>query len=87
MRGWRCHSWLEWGGRLKTSDYAEFASTGQAGAIVERTGCELWMHPKYEHMSSEQQDPAAGSGEVVRSRAARRTGAHNDCIPVVHGQT
>lgn len=28
--------WLEWGGRLKTSDYAEYGSTGQAGDVTER---------------------------------------------------
>jgi len=28
--------WLEWGGRLKTSDYAEFGSTGQAGDLAQR---------------------------------------------------
>jgi len=28
--------WLEWGGRLKTSDYAEYASTGQAGDVAQR---------------------------------------------------
>jgi len=28
--------WLEWGGRLKTSDYGEFGSTGQAGDLAQR---------------------------------------------------
>jgi pectin methylesterase-like acyl-CoA thioesterase len=28
--------WLEWGGRLKTSDYAEYGSTGQAGDLAQR---------------------------------------------------
>jgi pectinesterase len=28
--------WLEWGGRLKTSDYAEYGSTGQAGDMSQR---------------------------------------------------
>jgi glyoxylase-like metal-dependent hydrolase (beta-lactamase superfamily II) len=32
---------------------------GQAAAIVERAGCELWMHPKYEHMSVGEQNPEA----------------------------
>jgi glyoxylase-like metal-dependent hydrolase (beta-lactamase superfamily II) len=32
---------------------------GQAAAIVERAGCELWMHPKYEHMSTGEQNPEA----------------------------
>jgi pectin methylesterase-like acyl-CoA thioesterase len=29
-------AWLEWGGRLKTSDYAEYRSHGQAGEIASR---------------------------------------------------
>ena len=28
--------WLEWGGRLKTSDYAEYGSKGQAGDVSQR---------------------------------------------------
>jgi glyoxylase-like metal-dependent hydrolase (beta-lactamase superfamily II) len=32
---------------------------GQAATIVQRAGCELWMHPKYEHMSAGAQDPEA----------------------------
>jgi pectinesterase len=28
--------WLEWGGRLKTSDYAEFGSTGNTGDVRQR---------------------------------------------------
>jgi pectin methylesterase-like acyl-CoA thioesterase len=28
--------WLEWAGRLKTSDYAEYGSTGQAGDLAQR---------------------------------------------------
>ena len=28
--------WAEWGGRLKTSDYAEFGSKGQAGDLAQR---------------------------------------------------
>jgi pectin methylesterase-like acyl-CoA thioesterase len=28
--------WLEWGGRLKTSDYAEYGSHGQAGDLAQR---------------------------------------------------
>ena len=45
--------------RLVVCTHAHSDHYGQAGAIVQRTGCELWMHPKYEHMSSEQQDPEA----------------------------
>jgi glyoxylase-like metal-dependent hydrolase (beta-lactamase superfamily II) len=31
---------------------------GQAATVVERAGCELWMHPNYEHMQRMAEDPA-----------------------------
>lgn len=45
--------------RLLVCTHAHSDHYGQAAAIVERTGCELWMHPKYEHMSIEERDPRA----------------------------
>ena len=33
--------------------------TGQAATIIERTGCELWMHPDHEHMTKAAEDPDA----------------------------
>ena len=45
--------------RLVVCTHAHSDHYGQAAAIVERAGCELWMHPKYEHMSVEEQDPKA----------------------------
>ncbi|MCW3067910.1 MAG: beta-lactamase domain protein [Solirubrobacterales bacterium] len=32
---------------------------GQAATVVERAGCELWMHPNHEHMRRMAEDPAA----------------------------
>lgn len=32
---------------------------GQAATIVERAGCELWMHPNHEHMTRMAEDPDA----------------------------
>ncbi len=32
---------------------------GQAAAIVERAGCELWMHPNHRHMTRMAEDPDA----------------------------
>ena len=32
---------------------------GQAATVVERAGCELWMHPNYEHMQRMAEDPEA----------------------------
>jgi glyoxylase-like metal-dependent hydrolase (beta-lactamase superfamily II) len=45
--------------RLVVCTHAHSDHYGQAAAIVQRTGCELWMHPKYEHMSIGEQNPAA----------------------------
>ncbi|HEY5193353.1 MAG TPA: MBL fold metallo-hydrolase [Solirubrobacteraceae bacterium] len=45
--------------RLVVCTHAHSDHYGQAGAIVARTGCELWMHPKYEHMSIGEHDPEA----------------------------
>ena len=36
--------------RLVVCTHAHSDHYGQAATIVERTGCELWMHPNYEHM-------------------------------------
>jgi glyoxylase-like metal-dependent hydrolase (beta-lactamase superfamily II) len=45
--------------RLVVCTHAHSDHYGQAATIVERTGCELWMHPKYEHMSAGVEDPEA----------------------------
>jgi glyoxylase-like metal-dependent hydrolase (beta-lactamase superfamily II) len=36
--------------RLVVCTHAHSDHYGQAATIVERTGCELWMHPNYQHM-------------------------------------
>lgn len=43
--------------RLVVCTHAHSDHYGQAATIVERTGCELWMHPRYEHMLAYAQDP------------------------------
>jgi len=45
--------------RLVVCTHAHSDHYGQAAAIVERTGCELWMHPKYEHIVVMATDPEA----------------------------
>jgi glyoxylase-like metal-dependent hydrolase (beta-lactamase superfamily II) len=45
--------------RLVVCTHAHSDHYGQAATIVERAGCELWMHPKFEHMSVGMQDPEA----------------------------
>jgi glyoxylase-like metal-dependent hydrolase (beta-lactamase superfamily II) len=45
------------GVRLLICTHAHADHYGQAASIVERTGCELWMHPNHEHMTSWASDP------------------------------
>ena len=51
---------------------------GLAASICEQTGCELWMHPKWEHIRLQADDPqaalerAARGGEDERRPDARR---------------
>jgi glyoxylase-like metal-dependent hydrolase (beta-lactamase superfamily II) len=45
--------------RLVVCTHAHSDHYGQAASIVERAGCELWMHPNYEHMRRMAEDPEA----------------------------
>jgi glyoxylase-like metal-dependent hydrolase (beta-lactamase superfamily II) len=45
--------------RLVVCTHAHSDHYGQAAAIVERTGCELWMHPNHRHMTRMAEDPDA----------------------------
>src|SRR3712207_1183052 len=45
--------------RLLVCTHAHSDHYGQAKTIVERTGCELWMHPDHEHMTRAASDPEA----------------------------
>jgi glyoxylase-like metal-dependent hydrolase (beta-lactamase superfamily II) len=58
--------------RLVVCTHAHSDHYGQAATIVRRAGCELWMHPKYEHMSIGEQDPAAALER--RIEVARQSG-------------
>ncbi len=58
--------------RLVVCTHAHSDHYGQAAAIVARAGCELWMHPKYEHMSIGEQDPEAALER--RIEVARQSG-------------
>lgn len=42
--------------RLVVCTHAHSDHYGQAATIVERAGCELWMHPRYEHMTAMTED-------------------------------
>ena len=44
--------------RLLVCTHAHSDHYGQAGPIVDRAGCELWMHPNHEHATRGAEDPA-----------------------------
>jgi glyoxylase-like metal-dependent hydrolase (beta-lactamase superfamily II) len=43
--------------RLLVCTHAHSDHYGLAGPIMERSGCELWMHPNHEHMTRAAEDP------------------------------
>ncbi|HEY4279348.1 MAG TPA: MBL fold metallo-hydrolase [Conexibacter sp.] len=43
--------------RLLVCTHAHVDHYGQAGTIVDRTGCELWMHPNHDHATRTLEDP------------------------------
>ena len=45
--------------RLIVCTHAHVDHCGQAAALQERTGCELWIHPRHEHLTARMDDPAA----------------------------
>jgi glyoxylase-like metal-dependent hydrolase (beta-lactamase superfamily II) len=45
--------------RLLVCTHAHTDHYGQAGPIVDRAGCELWLHPDYHHMTRAAEDPEA----------------------------
>ncbi|HEY8583339.1 MAG TPA: MBL fold metallo-hydrolase [Capillimicrobium sp.] len=58
--------------RLLVCTHAHSDHYGQAATIVERTGCELWMHPNHGHMSRAANDPDAWLAQ--RLEIARQSG-------------
>jgi glyoxylase-like metal-dependent hydrolase (beta-lactamase superfamily II) len=58
--------------RLVVCTHAHSDHYGQAADVIDRTGCELWMHPNHEHMTRAAQDPE----EALRRRleVARQSG-------------
>src|SRR3954468_19798225 len=58
--------------RLLVITHAHPDHYGQAAAIVERTGCELWMHPDHAHATCAAQDPEAVLQQRIEiARSAR----------------
>jgi glyoxylase-like metal-dependent hydrolase (beta-lactamase superfamily II) len=58
--------------RLVVCTHAHSDHYGQAATIVERAGCELWMHPNYQHMSHWVNDTDAAMSR--RLEVARQSG-------------
>jgi glyoxylase-like metal-dependent hydrolase (beta-lactamase superfamily II) len=58
--------------RLLVCTHAHSDHYGQAATIVERAGCELWMHPNYEHARRWAEDPDAAL--LRRLEIARQSG-------------
>jgi glyoxylase-like metal-dependent hydrolase (beta-lactamase superfamily II) len=58
--------------RLVACTHAHSDHYGQAATLVERTGCELWMHPNHEHMTRMAEDPEAVYAR--RIEVARQSG-------------
>jgi glyoxylase-like metal-dependent hydrolase (beta-lactamase superfamily II) len=56
--------------RLLVCTHAHSDHYGQASTIVERTGCELWMHPAHAHATATVDDPEAhlrARAEIARA--------------------
>lgn len=58
--------------RLLVCTHAHADHYGQAQTVVERSGCELWMHGNYEHMLKTARDPDASLDR--RIEIARQSG-------------
>ena len=58
--------------RLLACTHAHIDHCGQAAAVQERSGCELWMHPRREHLTATLDDPDAAMAR--RIEIARQSG-------------
>lgn len=58
--------------RLLVCTHAHSDHYGQAQTVVERSGCELWMHPNHDHMLKTARDPDASLDR--RIEVARQSG-------------
>lgn len=58
--------------RLVVCTHSHTDHYGLGGAIVERAGCELWMHPRWEHVRPLADDPKAAL--EARIEVARQSG-------------
>jgi glyoxylase-like metal-dependent hydrolase (beta-lactamase superfamily II) len=64
--------------RLLVCTHAHSDHYGLAGPIMERSGCELWMHPNHAHMTKAAQDPERAFER--RFEIARQSGVPDDTL-------
>lgn len=64
--------------RLVVCTHAHSDHYGQAAPILERAGCELWMHPNHEHMTKAALDPERAFER--RYEIARHSGVPPDAL-------
>jgi glyoxylase-like metal-dependent hydrolase (beta-lactamase superfamily II) len=64
--------------RLVVCTHAHSDHYGQAAPILERAGCELWMHPNHEHMTKAARDPERALERRVE--IARQSGVPPDTL-------
>ena len=58
--------------RLLACTHAHSDHYGQAAAVLDRSGCELWMHPDHAHTTRAAQDPERGAGAPTGGGAPER---------------
>src|ERR671929_1602713 len=64
--------------RLLVCTHAHSDHYGLAGPIMERSGCELWMHPNHAHMTKAAQDPERAFER--RFEVARQSGVPAEVV-------
>jgi glyoxylase-like metal-dependent hydrolase (beta-lactamase superfamily II) len=64
--------------RLVVCTHAHTDHCGQAPTIVQRAGCELWMHPRHEYLTRIAEDPDAGVDR--RQEIARQSGVPEETL-------
>ena len=68
--------------RLVVCTHSHTDHYGLAGAIVEGAGCELWMHPRWEHVRLLADDPQAALEQRIEvARAERRPAGVAGALP------
>lgn len=64
--------------RLLVCTHAHSDHYGQASTIVQRAGCELWMHPNHQHITRAVRDPEAAFAR--RLEVARQSGVPEQAL-------